>query len=163
MCGHAVQSMDPIELHLQSDVKRVIHFRWSIDEVKYTECHVIDPIVFGTVEMVPNVFLHVPSIYHPEVGLEPIHQCSLGLTNILGPAHFAGNTVYQVGAFASHILFGNVPLPSMATLNVSTVIQSRTIPAVLGLALVDGLAAGLLSCFKNTRGFLELCSDQEIS
>ena len=74
-------------------------------EIQIVECHVIQTFVVLLVEVVCNVIFWRVFCDSPKMLLEPVHEVSFCFTNILFTACVASNTIHNVVAFASYIVF----------------------------------------------------------
>ena len=82
--------------------------------------------------------------YVVEMGLKSVHQTIFGLTHILHAAAFAGEAIYDVGAFARNILFCYI-LPACGRAgDTSRFVKFWTISEFLVLQGLLGLEAGSL-------------------
>ncbi len=90
---HCLQRLHPVVFNLEAHVKCKACPFGCIDEIQDMDLQVNGARVSTTIEMTSNVLLHVPSVYAAEMGLEPVHQGSTGLTYILFLTLFARNAV----------------------------------------------------------------------
>ena len=101
------------------------------------DCHVHGPRMPRAIEMVTNVLLHVPPIYHSEVGFKSVYESTLGLAHILNIASFASDAVDQVGTLTCDIHSSLVCPASARAFQSTSFVQYSAISAVFGSAGID--------------------------
>ena len=122
--------MNPVILDVISNVCSRLWIWMQENEIQDVYFHVLCSFVIRAVEVWRYVTVSVISLYDPKVSLEPIHQASFGLSDVLFGAFVACDAINEIVTLACDIVFGHVFSSSVGALDPSCGVQFGAVSAI---------------------------------